>query len=112
VLLNFNQIGVLYKGIMYSPMHLWTEKALRKARAKAKADGEKLNLSPTTLLDRCGVYYLLRTDPEYMNKEMKDIKDKFTKMRDKRGKIEVGGVTHYNLAIRAFKEWKEHSRPV
>lgn len=97
-----------YKGTMYSPMYLWTDKVLRNARIKAKSEGEELKLSPATFSERCRIYHLLRTDPSYMNKDMKEVKETCSQLRYKKSEVVEEGLSPkwHDRAVCAYREWK------
>lgn len=78
---------------------------------KAKSKGEELKLSPTTFLERCRIYHLLRTDSLYLNKEMKEVTETCTQLRDKKSETEEAedeGLKWHGRAVCAYREWKEN----
>lgn len=97
-----------YKGTMYSPMYMWTDKVLRNARIEAKSGGEALKLSPATFSERCRIYHLLRTDSAYLNKELKEVTETCSELRYKKSETVEEGLNPkwHDRALNAYREWK------
>ena len=61
-------------------------------------------------MERCSVYYLLRTDEKYRSLPMEDIKVSYSILRSeaKKAAEKTTGVTWWDRAVEAHRKWKGH----
>ena len=88
---------MVIEGTYFSPIHLWS-----------KSKRQKKNFNNHTFMERCSIYYLLRTDEKYKNVPMEDIKVSYSDLRSeaKKAAEKTTGVTWWDRAVEAHKNWK------